>query len=56
MTVLPNSAPDSLTPKYWNLVVALEQSGFVDPVGAGAELVVDGEVIGVVVAEVPARH
>ena len=40
MTVFPNSAPDSLTPKYANLVRDPEQTL---SAGEGAELVVDGE-------------
>lgn len=43
MTVFPNSAPDSLTPKYWKSVRGAAQR---DELGAGADEVVDG-VVGV---------
>lgn len=45
MLVFPNSAPDSLTPKYLNKVRDPEQT---EELGAGADDVVDGGVEGVV--------
>ena len=43
MAVLPNSAPDSFTPKNWNLFLAEGQTALLD-VGDGAEEVDEGEV------------
>lgn len=59
MTVLPNSAPDSLTPKYLNLVKAPEQ---VVPEGFDADVVVVAVVVIVVELDAvvpvldPGRH
>ena len=55
IAVLPNSAPDSFTPKNWNLVVALGQIVLLPD---GNVVVVVGEVdVGVgVVVEAPGWH
>ena len=55
--MFPNSAPDSFTPKSWNLVLALGQAE-----EDGAELVVEGGVVvggadvGGAVVGVPGMH
>ena len=52
---LPNSAPDSLTPKNWNFVRLPEHTLLA---GAGAELVPDGGLLppGVVAVGAPGWH
>ena len=49
MAVLPNSAPDSLTPKNWNLFFALGQTALLDD-GEDGAVVVDVGVVDVAVA------
>ena len=59
MAVLPNSAPDSFTPKNWNLVVALGQivllpDGNVVVVVGEVDVGVGADVHGVAVRALPA--